>query len=64
MEKINKEYRQFKVMRDFGLTSLSNINELFPWTTKKVQMWELLFGPSVGGTMRLPHLPTTFKGIH
>jgi hypothetical protein len=39
MDKINKEYRQHNMIRDFGLTSWAHMDELFPWTdipTKKV----------------------------
>ena len=39
MDKINKEYREHNMIRDFGLTSWAHTDELFPWTdipTKKV----------------------------
>jgi hypothetical protein len=39
MDKINKEYREHNMIRDFELTSWAHTNELFPWTdilTKKV----------------------------
>jgi hypothetical protein len=45
MEKINKEFMQYNVMKDFGLTSWAHINELFPWTnipTKKVKILETI----------------------
>jgi hypothetical protein len=39
MDKINKEYREHNMIRDFGLTSWAHTDELFPWIdipTKKV----------------------------
>jgi hypothetical protein len=39
MDKINKENRQHNMTREFGLTSWTHTDELFPWTdipTKKV----------------------------
>jgi hypothetical protein len=39
MDKINKEYKKYNMIRDFGLTSWAHTDELFPWTnnpTKKV----------------------------
>jgi hypothetical protein len=31
---------------------------------RKSKSWKLLIGPSVGGTTRMPHPPTTFRGSH
>jgi hypothetical protein len=31
MDKINKDYNQDNVMRDFGLTSWAHTDEFFPW---------------------------------
>jgi hypothetical protein len=55
------------MITDFGLISWAHINELFPWTdipTKKLETCILLIGPSEGGTTRMPHPRTTFKGSH
>ena len=46
MDKINKEYRQHNIIKDFGLTSWAHTNELFPWTnipTKKVENLETIY---------------------
>jgi hypothetical protein len=67
MDKINKECREHNMITDFGLISWAHINELFPWTdipTKKLETCILLIGPSEGGTTRMPHPRTTFKGSH
>jgi hypothetical protein len=45
MDKINKEYREHNMIRDFGLTSWAHTDELFPWTdipTKKVGNLEII----------------------
>jgi hypothetical protein len=45
IEKINKEYREHNMIRDFGLTSWAHMDELFPWTnipTKKVGNLEII----------------------
>jgi hypothetical protein len=31
MDKINKEYREHYMIKDFGLTSWAHTDELFPW---------------------------------
>jgi hypothetical protein len=45
MDKINKDYREHNMIRDFGLTSWAHMDELFPWTdipTKKVGNLEII----------------------
>jgi hypothetical protein len=67
MDKINKEYREHNMIRDFGLTSWAHTDELFPWTdipTKKVGNLHIIDLAKCGRTTKMPHPRTTFKESH
>jgi hypothetical protein len=45
MDKINKEYKQHNMMRDFGLTSWAHTDDMFPWNevpTMKVNNLDII----------------------
>jgi hypothetical protein len=45
MDKTDKEYKEYNMVRDFGLASWAHTDELFPWTdipTKKVENLEII----------------------
>jgi hypothetical protein len=60
MDKINKEYREHNMIRDFGLTSWAHMSCSLGliFLQRKLATWKLLIEPSVGGTTRMPH-PST-----
>ena len=65
MVKINKEYKEYNMIRDFGLTSRAHMNELFPWTnipTKKVGNLEIIDWAKCGWDYKNATLLYHFQG--